>query len=162
MRRYLRYLQFVIKHKWHVSIECFKQGLIWQGITHDLSKFSFDEFIPYAKHFYNSDGSGKEIRDRTGYYKPTKTGDKNFDIAWLYHSKRNRHHWQYWCNPEEKKGIICYEIPEKYVKEMICDWMGARKSQKVTAPVIEWWNKNNKKMQLHLNTRNLIEKFLGV
>jgi len=54
MKKYLQYLSYVLRHKWHVSLECFHHGLYWRGITHDLSKFLPDEFIPYARYFYGS------------------------------------------------------------------------------------------------------------
>ena len=49
---YYKYLQYVIKHKYYVMIECFKVGLYWRGLVHDMSKFRPSEFIPYARYFY--------------------------------------------------------------------------------------------------------------
>ena len=34
----------ITKHKWLVLGGCFRVGLYWQGITHDLSKYSPVEF----------------------------------------------------------------------------------------------------------------------
>lgn len=51
---------------------------------HDISKFRPSEFIPYAKFFYNSDGSKRQIRDKTGYYRSDDTGDSKFDFAWAF------------------------------------------------------------------------------
>ena len=45
MNKYLKYLSYVLRHKWFVMLACFKVKLFWQGITHDLSKFLPDEFI---------------------------------------------------------------------------------------------------------------------
>jgi hypothetical protein len=98
--KYLKYLWYVIKHKWFVFIECAKCGIIWRGIVHDLSKFRPSEFFAYANHFY---GSKEPVRDKTGYYKPTDTGDSAFDYAWFLHQKRNPHHWQYWIMPDINK-----------------------------------------------------------
>ena len=47
MAKFFRYLSYVIRHRWFVMIECFKRGLIWRGLTHDLSKFHPSEFFPY-------------------------------------------------------------------------------------------------------------------
>jgi len=52
--KYLKYLKYILKHKWYVMIECFKNGLIWRGLMHDLSKFLPSEFIPYANFFYGN------------------------------------------------------------------------------------------------------------
>jgi hypothetical protein len=35
----IKYLNYLLRHKWYVGIECFKKGLIWRGLVHDLSKF---------------------------------------------------------------------------------------------------------------------------
>jgi len=136
-----------------------KVGLFWRGLFHDMSKFLLSEFIPYAKYFYNEDGSLKQIRDNTGYYKPTDTGDKNFDFAWHLHSKRNRHHWQWWIQPDFKNNKVL-EMKYEDVMEMICDWKGAGKAQK-TPNVLLWYKKNKNKMILHPNTRKLVEKYIN-
>ncbi len=80
-------------------IECFRAGLYWRGIIHDMSKFLPSEFFPYANHFYGGIQTG---RNGTGYYKPTNTGDAQFDWAWLLHQKRNSHHWQFYLLPEDE------------------------------------------------------------
>lgn len=166
--KYIKYLKYVIKHKYYVMIECFKNALIWRGITHDLSKFLPSEFIPYANYFYGKKGSDiKKGRNETGYYKPTDTGDKNFDFAWLLHQKRNRHHWQWWILPTDEEGIKIFEIPEPFLTEMICDWIGAGKAQGKFSPKTDkffetrrWYQQNGKKMQLNEITRAIIEKII--
>ena len=54
--KYIKYLLYVIQHKYYVFIECWKDGLYWHGITHDLSKFMPSEFFPYARWIYGSKG----------------------------------------------------------------------------------------------------------
>lgn len=156
--KYLKYLKYVLRHKWYVSIECFKRGLYWRGIMHDMSKFLPSEFLPYANFFYGEKPS--QIRDKTGYYKPTDTGDRDFDFAWLLHQKRNRHHWQWWILPEDNGGVKVVEMEEQYLIEMLCDWIGAGKAQghfsPKNDPLLEtrnWWVANNHKMQLGEKTR---------
>lgn len=169
--KYLKYLRYLLRHKWYVAIECFKRGLYWRGLMHDMSKFLPSEFIPYANHFF---GQGSDIsrgRDKTGYYKPTDTGDKAFDFAWFLHQKRNPHHWQWWILPEDKRdGKVLdkvLEMKEPYLTEMICDWIGAGKAQGHFSPpddplreTRDWWQANNHKMRLHPYTREKIEKLL--
>lgn len=164
--KYIKYLSYLLKHRWYVMIECFKQGLIWRGIVHDLSKFLPSEFIPYANFFYGNKGDDiKKGRNSTGYYKPTDTGDKKFDWAWLLHQKRNKHHWQYWVLPEDEEGIKIFEIEEPYLTEMICDWIGAGKAQGCFPPkddkyfeTRKWYKMNGNKMQLNQKTRGEIER----
>lgn len=175
MKRHWQYALYVFRHRWFVMVECFKLGLIWRGLVHDLSKFRPSEWFPYATHFFgpnshHKDGShaAKGIqtgRDKTGYYKPTDTGDPAFDFAWLLHQKRNRHHWQWWILPEDGGGVKILPIPEKYVEEMVCDWRGAGRAQGLTK---DWRNPrpyfeaNNAKMQLHPDTFRRIEVELTV
>lgn len=196
----IKYLKYLLCHKWYVMIECFREGLIWQGLMHDLSKFLPSEFIPYANFFYpdkncwsckhiikqggqcdfNFAGIGngeqaqkckdyvkKEIRNLTGYYKPTDTGDKAFDFAWLLHQKRNRHHWQWWILPEDKGGIKIIPMEDIYLREMICDWIGAGKAQGHFSPkndkyfeTNKWYQQNGSKMNLEENTRKKIESII--
>ena len=95
--KYLKYLEYLMKHKWYVMRECFKFGLYWQGITHDLSKFLPNEFFPYVNHFFGKQKRHvKKKQDATGYFKPAGTGEREFDLARLRHQKRNPHHWQWW------------------------------------------------------------------
>ncbi len=158
---YFKYLWYVIKHKWYVMLECFKQGLWWRGLTHDLSKLRWSEFVPYAKHFYGKKAHLYTQRDSTGYYKPTNTGDPDFDFAWLLHQKRNDHHWQWWCCPEEGNSIKVFPMSKKAMTEMVCDWIGAGRAQGFKGDKYEevrrWYSKNRDRMILEETTRFLIE-----
>lgn len=166
----IKYLKYLIKHKWYVGVECFKVGLYWQGIVHDMSKFLPSEFIPYANYFYGNKGSDiKKGRDETGYYKPTDTGDKAFDFAWLLHQKRNRHHWQWWILHEDDGEVKIIPMELQYMLEMICDWIGAGKAQGFHSPRINkfyetqrWYKKAKDKMLLSTLTRSYIESYIGV
>ena len=41
---WLKLIKRILTHKYYVAKYCFQIGLYWQGITHDLSKFSVTEF----------------------------------------------------------------------------------------------------------------------
>ena len=45
------HFQTITYHRKLVREGCFKVGLYWQGLTHDLSKFSPTEFLVGAKYF---------------------------------------------------------------------------------------------------------------
>jgi len=163
MNKYIKNFGYLLRHKWYVMKECFRQGLYWRGIMHDNSKILPSEFIPYAKFF-----ARPIVRDTTGYYKPTDTGDKDFDFAWLLHQKRNRHHWQWWILPEDEGGSKVLKMEEPYLTEMICDWVGAGQAQGKFSPKEDkyketraWWNANRHKMTFHHETRNKIEARLN-
>ncbi|HUU97269.1 MAG TPA: DUF5662 family protein [Phycisphaerae bacterium] len=160
MKRHLAYLWYVLRHKWFVGVECFRRGMIWRGIKHDWSKFLPSEWFPYARHFYNRDGSKIGVRDKTGYYKPTDTGDAAFDFAWLLHQKRNRHHWQWWCLPEDVSGLKVLMMNSWDVLEMVCDWTGAALAQGHGRDVQPWYEANKTKMQMHPATRAMVEAIL--
>jgi hypothetical protein len=161
MRRYIQYLKYVLVHKWYVWQECKKQGLYLQGIIHDMSKFLPSEFIPYARFFYDENGLPKTKRDKTGYYKPTNTGNIEFDMAWARHCKRNKHHWQYWTTPQDYDGLVVFDMEEKYVEEMLYDWIAASKTQGFNGDNIKIWYKTNRnKMQISNKTARNIAKLI--
>ena len=147
--KYLQYAKYLIKHKYYVLIECFKRGIYWQGIKHDLSKFYPSEFIPYAPYFY-----GRYLKGDIKEYKPA---DLNGDIgyAWFLHQKRNKHHWHYWILPQGQGKMKALDMPMKYRKEMLCDWIGASKAQGNDLKV--WYRKYKDKIQLHPETRKWVE-----
>src|SRR5690606_19659246 len=98
--KHLKYLCYVLRHKWYVFIECCKLGIPIRGLVHDLSKCRPSEWFPYVNHFHNSNP-----RDKTGYYRPYDTGDRSFDNALFLHLKRNKHHWQWWVLPTDETGV---------------------------------------------------------
>jgi len=163
IRRHFSYARYLIRHKLYVTRECFRHGLIWRGVVHDLSKFRPSEWFPYAKHFYAPNGQSMRSarRDKTGYYKLTDTGDTAFDFAWLLHQKRNLHHWQWWVLPEDNGGVKVLEMQEVYAREMVCDWIGAGLAQGHGRDILPWYEKNKHKMRLHPNTRVLVENMLS-
>ena len=104
------------KHKYYVMIECFKRGLFWQGIIHDLSKYSFIEFFTSARYFQG---------DKTPI--GIEKAEKGYSVAWLNHKAKNKHHWEYWTDFKNGKLLLC-PIPNKYILEMACDMVGASKA----------------------------------
>ncbi len=156
---YVAYLWQLLRHKWFVMLFCFRERLIWRGLVHDLSKFLPSEFVPYARYFFPG-GKKKVRRDRTGYYKPTDTGDPRFDQAWFLHQKRNEHHWQYWALPEDVEGVKILPMTDRARREMVCDWKGAGRAQG-TPDTRAWFRKNSHKLQLHPETRRWLEERMG-
>lgn len=154
MKKHWQYLKYVLRHKWFVFLACLSYGLVWRGIKHDWHKFLPDEWLPYARFFYGK--SAIQRRDKTGYYKPTDTGDAAFDFAWLLHQKRADHHWQWWVLPEDDGGVKVLPMSATARKEMIADWRGAGRAQG-KPNTWEWYEANKGKMQLHPDTRAWVE-----
>ncbi|MGI6608733.1 MAG: DUF5662 family protein [Erysipelotrichaceae bacterium] len=110
---FFKHLHLVNKHRFLVMKFCFRLGLYWQGLTHDLSKYSFSEFFTSVRYF-------------TGLKSPidSEKKEKGYSDCWLHHKGRNKHHWQYWI--DFHKGQIVYiEMPLKYIKEMVADRIAA-------------------------------------
>lgn len=59
----LGHFKTITKHRHKVIRNCFKAGLFWQGLRHDLSKYSPTEFIPGAK-FYLGTRSPNEKKGK--------------------------------------------------------------------------------------------------
>ena len=112
-RNFFLHLHTINKHRFLVCKLCFKMGLYKQGLTHDLSKYSPEEFIPSVKYFQGDKSPIVAERDDLGYSR-----------AWLHHQGRNKHHWQYWM--EFISGNITVdEVPIRYIKEMVADRIAA-------------------------------------
>ena len=104
------YLEYVKAHK--ERVEKFASWLktncpeVFEGVDldsfndiikeHDESKFSEEEFEPYAQKWF---GDGKKTFE--------------YDQAWKHHWMNNEHHPEYWLGED---------MPYIYILEMICDW----------------------------------------
>lgn len=165
---YWRYFKYVVRHKWYVLKECFKVGLYWRGLIHDLSKFRPHEFIPYARHFYGTPEREEKYRKiaetRSGYLKTYDIEDFLFNQAWLFHIHVNAHHWQFWLLTQDEDEDLVLDMPDRYVKEMICDWKGAAKAQgrKWFGELQEWYLSHRHKMRLSEKTRLQVEELIGL
>lgn len=110
-----QHLKTVQHHRRLVRQYCFRLGLYWQGLTHDLSKFSPVEFWAGVKYF-QGDRSPNDAQRR----------DIGYSASWLHHKGRNRHHFEYWTDyGMNGEGIVGVEMPKKYVAEMFCDRIAA-------------------------------------
>lgn len=147
MKSNLDYLKYLIKHKYNV----YKAGIklrvpLWQLIIHDWSKFLPSEWIPYRNHFYSHE----------------KEKEGSFHRAWLYHQKRNPHHWQYWILifDTQELPVKAVEMPERYTKEMVADWIGAGCAIQGHDDIRDWYAKNKGHMTLHPETRVLVDRLI--
>lgn len=163
--KHLRYLRYVLHHKWYVMLACFRRGLYWQGIIHDWSKFLPDEWFPYAEFFYGVTYSDAE-RDRAkriGIYLPHPDEARTaFNFAWLKHQHRNPHHWQHWILREDSGKEYLMEMPKKYRLEMLCDWEGAGIAITGKREYDQWYLKNADKIRLHPATKAQVVCALGL
>lgn len=141
------HVKTILVHKKHVGYWCFKMGIPWRGIIHDLSKFSIKE-LSIAKYY-------------TGYRSPHDTArdELGYSPSWLYHRNRNKHHWEYWIDSLEKMNAV--KIPYKYVIEMFCDFVGAGKAYMKEkwseSEPLKYHNRTKKKRVYHEDTLGLLD-----
>ncbi len=147
--KHWEYLKYLLRHKWYVAIECWERGLYIHAFTHDLSKFRLSEWIPYAQYFY-------------GNFKDDAGVNADFDLAWLAHQHRNKHHWQWWVLREDEGKTKTVFIPIKYVKQMACDWIGASKAIRgKDAKPAEWYRKVKVGTFINDYSRRQFEQMIG-
>lgn len=146
----------ITKHRHAVIRHCFKAGIGFQGLFHDLSKYSLTEFLPGAKYYQGTRSPNERERELFG-----------FSYAWLHHKGRNRHHFEYWTdlNPATKT----YEpkkMPLRYAKEMFCDRVAASKIYQgknyVDQQPLAYYLRGNAKNMMHPETAALLEGWLTV
>ena len=78
----IKHFRTITRHRHAVIRNCFKAGIGWQGLFHDLSKYTPTEFIPGAKYYLGTRSPNEEERRLFG-----------FSRAWLHHKGRNKHHY---------------------------------------------------------------------
>ena len=113
MNKFFSHLKTVNTHRKWVRHYCFKAGLYWQGLTHDLSKYSPVEFFESVKYYQGNRSPIDACKEDKGYSK-----------AWFHHKSHNKHHREFWTDNYDK-GTSCVPMPKKYAKEMLCDFLGA-------------------------------------
>lgn len=152
MNPYWEHFKTITKHKYYVFKECYHRGLFWQGIIHDLSKYSPTEFFESAEHFQGNKSPVQAAKDKYGY-----------SLAWLHHKSHNRHHWDYWV--DFKNGSpYAVEMPEKYVVEACCDMIGASKAYLKTnydaKEPLKYFDAHSPFWLMHPNSRKKLRELL--
>ena len=112
-----KHFKTITWHRWLVRQGCFRVGLFWQGLIHDLSKYSKTEFSVGAKYYQGNRSPNAAERE-----------EKGFSEAWMHHKGRNRHHYEYWTDMNRTTRV--YEsvpMPRKYLVEMVMDRRAACK-----------------------------------
>jgi hypothetical protein len=149
-----KHFKTITKHRHAVIRHCAKCGILWQGLFHDLSKYTPTEFIVGSRNYLGSKSPNEAERQQNGY-----------SLAWMHHKGRNKHHFEYWTdyNPETKK-IEPVEMPLEFVVEMFCDRVAAskiynEKTYNENMP-IEYFLKAKSRRIINENTSNLLESWL--
>ena len=117
MKKAWGHFRTITRHRHLVIGHCRKAGIFWQGLRHDLSKYSPTEFLPGIRFYQGTRSPNERERETYGYSQ-----------AWLHHKGRNRHHFEYWTDYDprtRKTGPV--KMPLRFVIEMFCDRLAASK-----------------------------------
>jgi hypothetical protein len=166
MRKHLRYLSYVLRHKFFVFVAGWRLGApFWRLFVHDLPKLLPCEWMPYVRHFYGGEyPDWNRVKYVPGWpYEVTKQGvAEAFDRAWLHHQHANPHHWQHWVLREDSGQTKVLEMPEAYILEMLADWYGAGRAITGKWGARDWYLKNRGRMMLHPQTANRLNELLRI
>ena len=148
------HLKTVHRHRALVRKYCFRLGLYWQGLTHDLSKYSPVEFFAGVKYFQGDHSPNDAQRKLYGY-----------SASWMHHKGRNRHHFEYWTDyAPDGSGIAGVEMPKKYVAEMFCDRIAACRvyqGDKYTdASAYDYFHRTKGRLWINEETAALLDRWL--
>lgn len=155
--KHWQYLKYVLRHKRYVLQGCRQLGIPWRGIKHDLSKFSPDEWFPYAEFFY---GEYPQSKDEPRHGNPSPQVSMKFQSAWLKHIHRNPHHWQYWILHRDNGSTDVLFMPMDTAKEMLADWYGVSKALGAVdgwKAAYDWYQPRKDTIHLHPKTRKYVE-----
>ena len=147
----------ITHHKLVVMEGCFQVGLFKQGLLHDLSKYSREEFKTGVKYYQGTRSPNAAEKEEKGY-----------SSAWLHHKGRNRHHFEYWIDVSlnKEEGLVGNKMPVNYVAEMLCDRVAAcevyRGKNYTSAAPMEYYEFTKKYITIHPETRALLEKLLTI
>ncbi|MDE7362727.1 MAG: catalase [Oscillospiraceae bacterium] len=149
-----KHFNTITKHRHKVIAHCAKAGIFWQGLRHDLSKYSPTEFLAGARYYQGTRSPNEGEREAYGY-----------SLAWMHHKGRNRHHFEYWTdyNPKTRQ-VEPVKMPLRYVVEMFCDRVAAGKIYRgknyTDNSPLEYFLNGKTHRKIHPETSDLLERLL--
>jgi len=150
-----KHFKTITRHRLLVMEGCFQVGLYWQGLTHDLSKYSPAEFWVGAKYYQGSRSPNAAEREEKGY-----------SSAWLHHKGRNKHHYEYWIDFSSRipGGMLPVPMPDKYIVEMLMDRIAACRVYEgkrfAWDSPLKYYEKGSDSTSMHKHTKELLEVLL--
>lgn len=148
-KNFFRHLHKVNQHRWKVFCLCCRVGIPWQGLMHDLSKYSKVEFLEGVKYYQ-------------GNYSPIRNAkmDQGYSEAWLHHKGRNKHHYEYWY--DYTAPLETPIMPFRYFLEMICDTFAAGMAYQgknwTKEYQLSYWNQTKEFAKMHPSIWNASQK----
>lgn len=146
----------ITHHRRLVRKGCFRVGLYWQGLTHDLSKYSPAEFRVGARYYQGTCSPNNAERAEKGY-----------SSAWIHHKGRNRHHWEYWTDLNlQSRRYEAVPMPRRYLAEMVMDRIAACKTYQGKAytdgSALAYLENSREQALIHPGTRRELAYILTV
>lgn len=142
------HLKTICKHKYWVMRYCFKCGIPWKGIIHDLSKFSPIEFLTNIKYVIPGKSPIDAQKENIG-----------FSMAWQHHKGHNPHHYEFWMDKFDD-GCYVTRMPVEYAIEMLCDNLAAGRAYQGKNFSYEsewnWWKKQRTIRNMHPDNRDFL------
>ena len=150
---FFKHIRIINRHRAFVRKACFKMGIPWRGLVHDLSKYSPSELAIF-KYYTGNRSPHENCREKLGY-----------SPSWINHFHNNKHHWEYWCETNENGEWKPIKMPYKYVIEMFCDFLGAGKAYEgkswtTKSPITYWTKMCEGKRLMHKDSLFLIKSLL--
>ncbi len=154
LKNAVNHFKTITRHRHEVIKNCFRAGIGFQGLFHDLSKYSPEEFLQGVRYYQGDRSPNERERELFGYSR-----------AWLHHKGHNRHHYEYWTdyNPVTKR-LEGVEMPPKYFAEMVCDRIAASKiyagKNYTDSSPLEYFKRGKQRMLISEETYRELEKVL--
>lgn len=156
VRNVWKHFKTITHHRRLVRHGCFRVGLYWQGLTHDLSKYSPIEFWTGVRYYQGNRSPNTAERE-----------DKGYSEAWMHHKGRNRHHYEYWT--DMNRETKCYEpvpMPRRYFVEMVMDRRAACMTYQGKAyrddSALQYFERSREKDLMHPETSRQLRFILGM
>ena len=151
-----QHFKTITYHRILVMWGCFRVGLYWQGLTHDLSKYSPTEFWNGAKYYQGTRSPNAAERE-----------DKGVSEAWMHHKGRNRHHYEYWTDMSPvTKQYESVPMPRKYLVEMVMDRRAAcivyQGKNYTSGSALEYFERSRERTLMHEQTRKELGYILAM
>lgn len=146
----------ITHHKLVVMWNCFRVGLFKQGLLHDLSKYSWEEFRTGVNYYQGTRSPNAAEKEEKGY-----------SPAWLHHKGRNKHHFEYWIDvsgPADNWKLVGMKMPANYFVEMVMDRIAASKIYQgknyTDGAPYAYFSRSKDHMVMHPETKAMLEKVL--
>ena len=149
-----QHFKTVHHHRLLVRRGSFRVGLYWQGLTHDLSKYSPTEFLRGAHYYQGTRSPNAAEREEKGYSE-----------AWMHHKGRNRHHYEYWTDMSPTtRRYEPVDMPRRYLVEMVMDRRAACMTYQGKnyhpGSELEYLEKSRERLLMHPETLRRLEYLL--